>query len=283
MPPAPAALDEQIEAGWKTLESRSGWKVRYLTLGRGTRTWIAFHGFGQSPLDLVQWAEPLLAGGCRVFLIELPWHGKSSGPDDDEALTPEEWAGLFGQLCRREQIHTLRLFGFSLGARLAMQTAWQMKGTVEQLVLCAPDGITNSLWFTLGTRTSLGRQIYARFTENPKPLFQLTRLLHVLGFLNRSLKRFVEKEMSNPGRRKLAYRSWQSMRLLPPSPEDIAKVSNQWQVPVILFFGRHDRIIPIRRGRPLFRRLRHCQVHLLNSGHNALPIMAGKLLAAMDV
>ncbi len=286
MQPAPAAsatLIEDLQTGWRSLEARSGYTIRYLVLGRGPRTWVAFHGFGQSPEDMTTWAEPLLAqGNCRILLPELPWHGKSRGPENHGPITEEEWAGLFAQLCRKEQVHTFRLFGFSLGARLALLTACQMKATVEQVVLCAPDGITNSLWFTLGTQTTLGRRIFRRFTDDPAPLFKITHLLHKLGFLNRSLKRFVEKEMTDPIHRELAYRSWQALRLIPPDAGEIAEVANKWKVPVVLFFGRHDRIIPVRRGRPLMLALKHCQVHLLDCGHNALPILAGRLLAALE-
>lgn len=282
MPPYPAAFADQILTGWKSLESKHGFTLRYLALGTGSQTWIAFHGFGQRPEDLIAWAEPLLALGNRMILVELPWHGQSTGLGDDMPITQEEWAQLFSQLVRKEQVLTFRLFGFSLGARLALLTAYQMKAKVEQLVLCAPDGVTNSVWFSLATGTALGRRLFRNVVENPAPLFRITRLLHQFGLLNRSLKRFVEKELTNTRRRKLVYQSWLSLRLMPPPAVDVAGVINKWSIPVVMFFGRHDRIIPIRRGRPLIRALRHCQVHLLDCGHNTLPILAGKILASLQ-
>lgn len=283
MPPYPAAYADQILTGWKTLEARSGFSLRYLTLGAGPQTWVAFHGFAQRPEDLIAWAEPLLALEHRIILVELPWHGQSTGPENDQPITPEEWAQLFSQLIRKEQVLTFKLFGFSLGARLALMTACQMKATVEQLVLCAPDGVTNSLWFSLATQSALGRRLFKSITENPAPLYTITRWLHRFGFLNRSLKRFVEKEMTNTRRRELVYRSWLSLRLMPPAMREVATVTNKWSIPVSMFFGRHDRIIPIRRGRPLMRSLKHSQVHLLDCGHNTLPILTGKILASMEV
>jgi pimeloyl-ACP methyl ester carboxylesterase len=250
-----------------------GMQVRYLMCdGPPTTTWLVFHGFGQRPADWVQAAGRLAKLG-RVFWIELPGHGKlASGKT--ALLTPSIWEHWLQALCRKERIPSFKVLGYSLGGKLALASALVMPNRVQEVVLCAAEGATPHFWYSLATGRRLGRLLLNTLVEKPAPFFIAIRLFNKLGLINKSEAKFAESHLKTPAQRNLVAQSWISLRLLPGTQYAVAECLNQNQIPLRMFAGQHDKVVPARRMAPLGAKVEGAQLIMLDTGHNQLPAKA---------
>jgi pimeloyl-ACP methyl ester carboxylesterase len=270
-------------AAWHSLEA-DGFTLRYLTIEGpvASDTWLVFHGFGQKPTDWLEAGE-LLSQLGRVIVVELPAHGQSSVPKKDRPLTLAAWEHWLVALCRKERVHTCSLLGYSLGGKLALASLVILKGRVEQVVLCAAEGGSKSFWYELATGTVFGRRLLKRMVFKPKWLFTSLGLLAKIGLVNKSIARFARLQLDTRAKRRLVARSWLALRELPPTPDLLAEVLNEYNIPFRVVAGAHDRVVPLSRMTVLADYVPHSQINVLEVGHNHLPKAAVALLVKEEL
>jgi pimeloyl-ACP methyl ester carboxylesterase len=269
-------------ATWHSLEA-DGLLLRYLTVeGAQGDAWLIFHGFGQKILD---WAEAatLLSHLGRVILIELPGHGLSKVLKENRAISIHAWEHWLLALCRKERVHTCNLLGYSLGGKLALSSLYVLKGRVEQIVLCAAEGGTPSIWYQFATGTPLGRRLLKQMVFKPGWLLTSIRTLSRLGIVNKSVARFATSQLHTRAKRTLVARSWLSLRTLPPSPAEIAEVVNDFSIPFYVVAGKYDRVVPLKRMVTYANMIPHAKIEVLPVGHNQLPLATVHFLMELEM
>ncbi|NWG47161.1 MAG: alpha/beta fold hydrolase, partial [Alphaproteobacteria bacterium] len=99
---------------------------------------LLVHGFASNAginWQSTGWIERLAAQGRRVLAPDLRGHGKSGAPRDPALYVPERMmADLFAVL-DAEGVGRADVFGYSMGARLALAAALAAPGRVRRLVL----------------------------------------------------------------------------------------------------------------------------------------------------
>lgn len=280
--PHPTPSESHPLATWHRLEA-DGLSLRYLAVEGVTKdTWIVFHGFGQKPSEFMEGALELARLG-RVLVVELPAHGQSNAPANGVPVSLHVWDHWLTALCRKERVHTCSLFGYSLGGRLALASVLVLKGRVEQLVLCAAEGASPAFWYTVATQTVLGRNLLVRMVYQPGWVLGTLNLLARLGLLNKSVARFAGSQLGSKAQRRLVARSWMALRALPGSRSEVADVLNRSAIPLRVFAGKHDRVVPLSRMEALADEVEDSRTEVLPVGHQHLPLAAIRRLVEEEL
>lgn len=253
------------------------YRIAYRLFGHGPTPLLAFHGFGQSSHVFLP-LEQINGHQFTVYAPDLFFHGDSQYAAD-QLLTKTDWQRLLTAFLRTHRIHSFSVMGFSLGGRFALTTAELFSERITGLYLIAPDGITRNFWYDLATRTRLGRGLFRYVLHHLSVLTNLGHSLTKLGLLNRTVMRFVEHSISTPAQRQLVYQVWTQTRLIWPTTNNLGHTLGRKAVPVCVFLGAFDRIIPGRYVHPLLRHLLTYRLTVFKTGHNRLIELTASELA----
>ena len=258
-------------------------QLTYQQWGNGPSVLLCFHGIGQDgrAFDVLGTA---LASSFTVYSFDLFYHGQSSGLHGDnyqpkESLTPNYWQVILAAFLDEKKIDRFSIAGFSMGGVFALTTAQLFAPQLDQLWLLAPDGITTSTWYRFATGSGFGRSLFRFFLNHLPLLHNLSDTFVQLGWLDRSLARFVQSTLATPNQRERVYRSWIGFRPLRPELNSLAKTLNGHPIQVRIFLGAFDRVLPREAVQPLLKRLNQYELMVIKAGHNRLvDVVAGLLL-----
>src|SRR6185369_4055292 len=157
--------------------------------------------------------------------------------------------------------------GFSIGAKFALATVELFPERISRIILLAPDGIKNNLWYSFATRTSLMRSLFRSLILKPKRLQAVIKFLKFFHVEDKNLLRFVEFQLSTEEKRKRVYNSWIYFRHLSFNLKDLSLQLNSRNIPVIFILGKSDKVIPFKVIEEFAKTLNNCQFQLLDVGH----------------
>ena len=258
--------EEAEEAGPRTAtEDVDGRTLRYAHVGEDGPAVVLLHGFG-GDLDNWMFVVDALAEGRTVISLDLPGHGGSSKGVGDGGLDMLVGA-LAGFLDARGLSH-VHLVGHSLGGAVAAACTAAHPDRVASLSLVAPAG--------------LGPEINADYVKG-----------FVAAKSRRELKPVIELLFADPGRvtRQLLDDVLRYKRLdgvedalgrvsgaaFPEGRQalDTAAAVREAGVPVLVVWGREDRIIPAAHAEALGDA---AEVHVLDgAGHSPHMEAAGEV------
>ena len=102
---------------------------------------LLLHGFMGSCRDWAPVVE-ILSHTLRCIAVDLPGHGETGAPDDENLWTPDGCVAALAGILR--SAGGGGVVGYSLGGRLALQLAIEHPGTVDRaVILSASPGIAN--------------------------------------------------------------------------------------------------------------------------------------------
>lgn len=141
---APVGADEdqgEEEAKYRFVELPFG-RVRYATCGSGSETVVLVHGFGG---DLDNWLFNIDALGeaATVYALDLPGHGQSI-----KTIAEPSVPGLADALIAfmdALEIGSAHMVGHSLGGAVAIETASKTADRVSSLALIASTGLGSEI------------------------------------------------------------------------------------------------------------------------------------------
>lgn len=157
-----------------------------------------------------------------------------------------------------------------MGGRFALVTARYFADQIDEVLLLAPDGVSQDPWFNLVTSTKAGRGLLRFCLRHTRFVLALGRGLVRVRLLNAALLRFVEATMQTSNQRDQIYRSWTGFRNLQTDMTQLAKTITDHHVRVRLFLGKYDAVLPRWQTRPLEIALPDCEVTILPTGHTSL-------------
>lgn len=252
--------------------------LHYFVAGSGPEALVAFHGFGQDHHAFDHWVKTL-SGRYTFYFFDLYFHGSSTWNDSSRSLTARLWAEIFALFLQQQTIERLTVAGFSLGGKFALATLLAFPERISRLVLIAPDGITTNFWYTLATYPWLLRKLFNGMIRNEKLFRQLTTTAVRLGLIDKWLSRFAESQMDTEEKRRRAYNSWVTYRHLTVAIDTVVARIRSFDIPLTIFTGRYDRVIPTRSVASLSKHFPASSVAELNVGHNQLIHEAAEVLA----
>ncbi len=258
--------------------------LAYRSYGHGPAQVLAFHGFGRTGEDFALFG-PLLAERCTIHAFDLHFHGGSNtlGERAHAPFTPPELAAYFTAFADHISAAKVTLLGYSLGGRIALSLLTTMPERVAHVVLVAPDGLKTRPWYRGLAASRFGRHLYGRFVENPHRVHAIMNTLHGVGLMRAKLHRFLIGQTDSQLKRQQVHDVWLSYRLIEPDLSHVGRVLRERAIPLHLYLGRTDSVIPAHLAQGLKRQApKLVHVQLLEAGHVLLtPELAPQIAAAL--
>jgi pimeloyl-ACP methyl ester carboxylesterase len=216
---------------------------------------VALHGFGASTYT---WRRVLgdLAASHRVYAVDLKGSGRSPKPRDG-CYSMRDQAALVLDLIAERGLTGLTLVGHSFGGGVALVTALDLvrmrPGTLVSLILFASPAYRQRLpAFIRALRVPLLGPLGQRLIPLPVQVRTVLRLAyHNDTLITDDAVAAYASPLGMPGGR-YALRATADQIV----PADIDALITQYSsinVPTLLIWGRHDKIVPLAAGERLHR------------------------------
>lgn len=236
--------------------------------GNGDRAIVLLHGFGTNSFEYRHWIGPL-AKDYTVWAVDLKGHGSAPAPPD-ESYSPDDHAELVHRLIVQKDIRRLTLIGHSMGGGIALLVALRLldEGRLDRLVLIASAAYPQRLPpFVKLAR--MGRLTQWLFAIIPKGAL-IRRVIRPIVYDPVKVGAAQVEAYAEP-LRSAAHRLAIIRTALQIVPEDLAEVTERYgeiEVPTLLLWGRHDRVVPLSVGEKLLAALPNSQLEILEEcGH----------------
>lgn len=247
-------------------------KVCIHTFGTGPGLLIAFHGFkeGGSYFSVL---EKTLDNKFTIYAPDLPFHGNTEW--SDPYFNTGDLTQLINTLLHHFGTTRFTLLGYSLGGRVALCAMSIFFQQTEALILLAPDGLKVNPWYYFVTYTKIGHALFHYVTYHPAIFKFIIETGYKLSLTNESIYKFVRLHTDEEAHRVLVYRIWTSMKNLYPDIPEIKRLIRRDRLPVIVFFGKYDRIFPPKYGK-IFKDIPSARILAVDFGHQLLKQKVGE-------
>lgn len=235
--------------------------------GNGEHVLLGFHGFGQDgrAFDRLEHDDRY-----TLFLFDIFFHGKSEWRNGEEPLEKSFWRELMAGFLNQYKIYRFSLLGFSMGGKFVLATLEAFPHKINSVFLLAPDGIKTSLWYSLATYPFIVRKFFKSMVTRPGRFAQVARLANKIGFIDKSMLRFVELQMDTEVKRKQVYLSWVVFRHLKFNMNRIANIINTNNIQLTIVIGQYDKIIRVRDMDRLLKKVKHYSLQTPQTGHTGI-------------
>jgi len=243
-------------------------KLHCLRTGNGKKLLLALHGYGNDA-SLYDCLEARLGEEYTIVSLDMPYHGGSKWPDR-KVWTIEELKDLVKLLLQEYGIDKLSLIGYSMGGRVCLKIAELMPEYVERVVLLASDGLTFNSFYYFVTHTTLGRGVFDSFLKSPQKYMSVVNFARRRSWLDESRYKFASRYLNTEESRKFLNNVWPAMRHILPDYEKLSEVVAHHCIPIFIFMGKHDRVIPPKLAHKFNKKVSTAKVHVLDKGHRLL-------------
>ncbi len=224
-----------------------GARVRYLDVGKGEPV-VLLHGFASS---LDTWAPviPSLQKGRRVLAMDLKGFGWTDRPPGD--YSPKAQAELVLAVMKARGIERAAVVAHSWGSSVALRLALEHPEAVERLALYDAWVYDSQLpsAFHFARAKGVGELLYA-WTYKERPEEKLAFAFYDPAAVDQAVIDGVESTMDRPGTTAAALAAVRGQRY-----DEIEERYGDVKVPVLLVWGREDRISTLSIGERLSKQL----------------------------
>ena len=257
-------------------------KLHYLRLGSGKRLLIAFHGYANDA-GLFAPFEEYLGTEFTLICVDLPHHGASKW-SHNVAFTIDQLKTLVDTLCKEAGVDKVSLMGYSIGGRICLCIAEQMPACVDNILLIAADGLVFNPFYYFVTKNFFGKRLFKSFLGNIKAYMPLVNFLKNLKIIPAARYKFGMQYLQTADSREFLLQVWPAMSRIVPNERRLRAAIKQYKIPVHVFMGTYDKVIPLRNANAFKRDLETVHLHVVEKGHRMLdndtiPKMAECLLA----
>ncbi len=238
--------------------------------GPDVPTFVLLHGFGGSLFSWRTWVPELSRRG-HVVLVDLKGFGKADRPEDD-AYGPEDQAALVSEMIYERGLEHVTLVGHSLGGGVALITAITIRqrepGRIERLVVVAGAAYRQRLPpFTVAARwPGLSGAVVRVLTTRRIVRWVLRSIVYDRSTVTPEQVGGYSDPIDSPNARRALWRAARS--IVPPELENWCARYPELDVPALLLWGDHDRVIPLWVGQRLQADLPRGHLHVLEAcGH----------------
>ena len=243
-------------------------QLEYVVYGRGEKTLICFHGFGQNQLVFKELESNL--SEYRTISVNLFFHGKSTWTSKNKYLSHSEWKKILSSLLEHLNISRFSILGYSMGGRYTASTIHSFSDRIDHCFFIAPDGIVKRRSYEFATFPLGSQQLFSYFMNNPKPFFVFLNLLEKTRLLNPWTIKFSRSQLNDESQRLRVLRCWIALKYLRLRQSELVKCINDSKFQTHIIFGKYDRIIIPERHQNFFNQLNTASVSIIESPHHEL-------------
>jgi pimeloyl-ACP methyl ester carboxylesterase len=241
--------------------------LKYQKIGKSHKILLAFHGMGQDFSCFQKFAQTF-EKQFTTYLFDLPFHGKSEV--NETIITKEIWQKYLDKFLQENQIQKFSIISFSMGGRFALATIEAFSDKIENILLLAPDGITEDPFYHGATRSRITRHIFKKVLKHNHKFYGFADLLTRMGIVHESVVRFAKMIVNTPQKQAQLYSSWIGFRELNFDLKKLAQLINSQNINIKIIMGKYDKLLPISTIFPFTKRLKNHQLIILESSHGGL-------------
>lgn len=242
--------------------------LHYMQAGSGPRLLLAFPGYGHDAQSLLLFA-PELQHMYTCLFFDMPHHGNSKW-SAGAAFTKPMLTETCKLLMAMHNVNTVSLLGYSMGGRVCLTIAEQLPQIVDRMTLVASDGLIPNYYYSFFIRTPVGKALFLHMLHNPAPYIRLVQWLKRRGLISDWQYKFVQHYTGDAHTRKMLSLRWPAMGPLVPSITRVKNNIRHNNIPLNLFMGKFDRVIPASSGAKFAQGLPSAQLHILDKGHTII-------------
>lgn len=251
----------------------------YLQAGSGRCLLICFHGY-RNDATLFRQFIPYLEHEFTMLSIDLPYQGKTVW-DDDRILSKEDLKILIQHLLDKFNAEKFSLLGYSIGGRVCLCAVELFPEYIEQCVLVASDGLVFNRFYHFVTKTKPGSSLFKRFLSDEKNL-GVIEVARRCKLIPPKKYRFAMRYLKTDNDRRKLRQIWDSLSSLIPDHPGLKKIISHYAIPVFIFMGRRDHVIPLRNAQKFVKGLQTAALTIFDKGHRVMddetiPIIAQTL------
>ena len=256
-------------------------QLHYLKTGNGPRMLLAFHGYGHEANNLTLFA-PYLSEDYTCLFFDLPHHGES-GWAANTVFTEALLIQLIQALIKEFGVQKISLLGSSIGGRVCLSIVYVLPGCIDKVTLLASDCLRVDPYFHFFTTNPVGKKVFRHMLSKPGNYLKIAALLKKTGLVHEKRYKFVLHYLDNDASRKQLGNVWPAMAGLSPEIYSLKKIIQQYDIPITIFMGRYDKIIPPSVAEKFKMGLDSVHVIVLDKGHRIYDasnaaMIAGSLL-----
>ena len=236
--------------------------------GDGGSPVVLLHGYAASSFSWRHWI-PALAEHHEVWAVDLKGHGSAPAPPDDR-YSPHDHAELIHRFIIQRDLRELTLFGHSMGGGIALLVALRLldQGRLQRLVLVSSAAYPQRLppFVKLARRGRPTRWLFAVVPKRRLIRWVLRSIVHdPLAISGAQVEAYSEPLTSAPHRLALIKTA---LGIVPPGLDEFTARFREIDVPTLLLWGRHDRVVPLSVGERLSDVLPQATLEILEEcGH----------------
>lgn len=225
----------------------AGARVRYIDVGEGPAV-VLIHGFASS-LDVWPAVVEALEKKHRVIALDLKGFGWSDRPDGD--YSPAAQAQLVIALLDRLGVKQAAFVGHSWGSSVVLTLALRAPERVTRIALYDAWVYEAQLptAFLFSRADGVGEAIFGLFYDQ-RPDDKIELAFYDPTLLSQDLVDDVEEQLARPGTTAAALAAVRGQRY-----EEIEKRYKEIEKPVLLLWGREDRVTTLEYGERLSNEL----------------------------
>lgn len=252
-------------------------RLHYLKTGSGKELLLAFPGYGHEGASMLAFA-PHLSNKYTCLFIDHPHHGRSHW-QPSTVFTRAMLKSLCLDLMKEYNADKLSLLGFSMGGRVCLTIIEELGAQVDKATLIASDGLAPNKYYFFFTRTAIGRAMFNKMLNNPKPCAKIVGRLKEYKWISEWQHKFVSHYIGNEAVRKQLSMVWPAMSGLMPNRRKVVAQIEQYNIRITLFMGKYDKVIPAALGERFAKGTTKVKLHILDKGHNIIGADTAKQIA----
>ena len=78
----------------------------------------------------------------------------------------------------------------------------------------------------------------------------------------------MRSQINSHEKRMLLFQRWRRVESLHVRYPLVYQKLNHFKIPVNLYFGRYDKIVPARKAKKFVKKVPHARLHIVEAGHN---------------
>jgi pimeloyl-ACP methyl ester carboxylesterase len=249
--------------------------LHYSKFGNGPNVLLSFHGFGQDHMIAAP-MEKILHDRYTIYSFDLPYHGQSSWPENENILSKSHMKEVFGNWLQTNTISQFSVFGYSMGGKFAISLAEQFPNQVNHLILVAPDGIVKTVWYTLAISWPV-KSIFRRIIEKPKLFFLFTKVVSSARLVPEKILQFGESQMATRQLRAMVYYTWYNFKELYFDQHILKNSIENNNLKATLILGKLDQVINYKK---VISRINNIgfDIKTLEAGHTKVMELAPNII-----
>lgn len=240
--------------------------LHYSMIGNGPKALFCFHGFGFTG-TLFYPLESVIPSEYTIYNFDLFFHGKSTWDYGDTPIEEAFWAELISAFCTENNIPKFSLIAYSIGARPVWALTNKLPSKITEIIAIAPDGITNSFWYNIATRTNFTRLLFKKLLSNKIYITTFLNFGLFLRIMPAVTVRFAKSQLRTNEQRNRVYLTWVTFRKLKSNHTILSENINKFTIPITIYLGQYDKIIKYKMVKPLAEKIKTINIITLAAGH----------------